>query len=105
MRLITIAHSFKEGFLNIARHPLVTLASATTVALMLTLIGFFFMTLTIRASRKYFVAQQRDLGDMNGHVEEIYAGHNIVRAYNGEKGARKTFDKINDRLKTSAFKS
>ncbi|HPX93744.1 MAG TPA: ABC transporter ATP-binding protein [Bacillota bacterium] len=70
-----------------------------------TLIGFFFMTLTIRASRKYFVAQQRDLGDMNGHVEEIYAGHNIVRAYNGEKGARKTFDKINDRLKTSAFKS
>ncbi len=41
MRLITIAHSFKEGFLNIARHPLVTLASATTVALMLTLIGFF----------------------------------------------------------------
>lgn len=70
-----------------------------------TLLGFFFMTLTIRASRKYFIAQQRDLGDMNGHVEEIYAGHNIVRAYNGEKNARKTFDTINNRLRSSAFKS
>ncbi len=70
-----------------------------------TLIGFTLMALTIRASRKYFVAQQRDLGDMNGHVEEIYAGHNIVRAYNGEKEARRVFDKINDRLKVSAFKS
>ncbi len=75
------------------------------VAVGVTLIGFFFMTLTIRASRQYFVSQQRDLGDMNGHVEEIYAGHNIVRAYNGEKDARLAFDKINDRLKTSAFKS
>ncbi len=70
-----------------------------------TMLGFFFMTLTIRASRKYFVAQQRDLGDMNGHVEEIYAGHNIVRAYNGEARARETFDGINGRLRTSAFKS
>ena len=74
-------------------------------AVTVTLIGFFFMTLTIRASRKYFVSQQRDLGDMNGHVEEIYAGHNIVRAYNGEKNARRTFDKINQKLRISAFKS
>ena len=74
-------------------------------AVTVTLIGFFFMTLTIRASRKYFVDQQRDLGDMNGHVEEIYAGHNIVRAYNGEKNARRTFDKINQKLRISAFKS
>jgi ATP-binding cassette subfamily B multidrug efflux pump len=74
-------------------------------AVTVTLIGFFFMTLTIRASRKYFVDQQRDLGDMNGHVEEIYAGHNIVRAYNGEKNARKSFDKINQKLRISAFKS
>lgn len=70
-----------------------------------TLIGFFMMTLTIRASRKYFVSQQRDLGDMNGHVEEIYAGHHIVRAYNGEGVAREEFDRINERLETSAFKS
>ncbi|MFA5586876.1 MAG: ABC transporter ATP-binding protein [Saccharofermentanales bacterium] len=75
------------------------------VAVSVTLIGFFLMTLTIRASRKYFVAQQRDLGDMNGHVEEIYAGHNIVRAYNGEAEARRKFDGINERLRTSAFKS
>lgn len=71
----------------------------------ITLIGFIFMTLIIRASRKYFVSQQRDLGEMNGHVEEIYAGHNIVRAYNGEKKARKTFDNINERLRVSAFRS
>lgn len=70
-----------------------------------TLIGFFLMTLIIRASRKYFVAQQRDLGDMNGHVEEIYAGHNIVRAYSGERQARVAFDSINERLRLSAFKS
>ena len=73
------------------------------IAVSVTMVGFLLMTITIRASRKFFVAQQRDLGDMNGHVEEIYAGHNIVRAYNGEKASRAKFDQINLRLRSSAF--
>ncbi|MNZ70402.1 putative ABC transporter ATP-binding protein [compost metagenome] len=51
------------------------------------------------------MVQQQELGKINGHVEEIYAGHNVVKAYNGEKAAQRTFDEINDRLYSSAWKS
>lgn len=84
---------------------LITNLWMTFTAVTITLVGFALMTLIIRTSRKYFVAQQRDLGEMNGHVEEIYAGHNVVRAYNGEQEARVSFEKINERLRVSAFRS
>ena len=44
--------------------------------------------------QKYFARQQMHLGEINGHVEEIYAGHTVVKAYNGEESARKKFEEI-----------
>lgn len=77
----------------------------TLVAVGATVIGFVLMMLIIRHSQGYFKSQQRELGKINGHIEEIYSGLNIVRAYNGEQQSQKTFNEINDRLYKSAWKS
>ena len=62
-----------------------------------TFIGFVIMLLIMSRSQKYFNRQQRDLGALNGHVEEIYAGHTVVKAYNGEARANEEFDRLNSR--------
>ena len=69
------------------------------------LLGFVMMMLVMRKSQKYFIAQQRDLGEINGYVEETYTGHNIVKAYNGSKEFIKNFESINGRLYNSGWKS
>jgi len=69
------------------------------------LIGFALMAATMSKSQKYFKAQQEGLGDINGHIEEIYSGHDVVKAYNGGKDAKKTFEKINAALYHSGWKS
>jgi ATP-binding cassette subfamily B protein len=69
------------------------------------LIGFVFMTFILKKSQKYFGLQQKSLGSINGHIEEIYSGHNIVKAYNGGKEAKRVFEEINDNLYNSAWKS
>jgi ATP-binding cassette subfamily B protein len=74
-------------------------------AILSTIIGFGFMMFIIRKSQKYFVEQQQELGKLNGHIEEIYAGHNVVKAYNGEKEASKTFNELNGKLYNAAWKS
>jgi ATP-binding cassette subfamily B protein len=79
---------------------LLTNVIMTLAAIVATIIGFALMMLIMSKSQKYFTRQQRNLGAMNGHVEEIYAGHNVVKAFNGEKEAKKTFDGI----KTSSEK-
>lgn len=70
-----------------------------------TLIGFGLMTFIISHSQKYFIQQQQELGKINGHIEEIYAGHSVVKVYNGEKEAVRKFHEINNRLYNSAWKS
>ena len=75
------------------------------VAIGSTLVGFFIMRVIMAKSQKYFNAQQQGLGDINGHIEEIYSGHNVVKAYNGGKNARKTFEEINGTLFESGWKS
>ena len=70
-----------------------------------TLLGFILMSVIIARSQKYFVMQQESLGELNGHVEEVYTGHVVVKAYNAEKQEKRVFDKINNRLYTSAWKS
>lgn len=69
------------------------------------LIGFALMIVIVRFSQKYFVKRQADLGLMNGHVEEMYSNHLIVKAYSGEKTAKLKFDDINEGLYESTFKS
>ena len=74
-------------------------------AILSSLIGFAFMLVIMARSQKYFLAQQNALGAINGQIEETYAGHQIVRVYNGEDAAEKTFDATNDELYDSAWKS
>lgn len=75
------------------------------VAIGSTIIGFALMMIIMSKSQKYFSEQQQKLGDMNGHIEEIYSGHNVVKAYNGGKDAKKTFEVINSSLYESGWKS
>ena len=67
--------------------------------------GFIGSFLLLKKSQKYFVARQKELGTLNGHIEEIYSGHNVVKAYNGEEEALKEFNEINERLYTCNRKS
>ena len=69
------------------------------------LIGFIFMVIVLMKSQKYFVDFQNGLGELNGQIEETYAGHNIVKAYNGYEKEVKTFDNINKKMFNSALKS
>ncbi len=77
----------------------------TLTAVIAASIGLALMFLIISHSQKYFDRQQNNLGAVNGHIEEIYAGHTVVKAYNGENAAKKTFKEINDKLYDSAWKS
>ena len=74
-------------------------------AIFSSLFGFVFMALIMSRSQKYFARQQEGLGEANGHVEEVYSGHNVVKAYNGGKEAVRVFDRINAKLYDSGWKS
>lgn len=69
------------------------------------LLGFVFMFMIIGKSQSYFKRQQASLGSLNGHIEEIYSGHNIVKAYNAEGKALAEFNTLNNSLYQSAQKS
>ncbi|MBO5178869.1 MAG: ABC transporter ATP-binding protein [Clostridia bacterium] len=69
------------------------------------LIGFFGMSLILKKSQKYFVARQVELGKLNGHIEEVYSGLNVVKVYNGKKKANEEFDKLNQKVCESNQKS
>lgn len=77
----------------------------TITAIVATLIGFVLMTVIAKHSSKYFVRQQRCLGEINGHIEEIYTGHTVVKAYNGEAQAAAEFERMNNNLRESAFRA
>lgn len=68
-------------------------------------IGFALMILIMKKSQSFFSAQQKELGSINGHIEEIYSNHNVVKVYNGGNAAKQTFEAINTNLYTSAWKS
>ena len=69
-----------------------------TTAILASILGFVFSFFLLKKSQRYFVERQEELGKLNGHIEEIYSGHNVVKAYNGEASALAEFDEINDRL-------
>ena len=77
----------------------------TLVALCIIPLSMVIITLVIRKSQKYFKEQQDYLGHVNGHIEEMYGGHVIVRAFNGEAKSLAQFDAYNDTLYSSAWKS
>ncbi|NLN98540.1 MAG: ABC transporter ATP-binding protein [Eubacteriaceae bacterium] len=77
----------------------------TAVTVISVSVGFILMQIIMKNSQKYFSGQQEGLGEINGHIEEIYSGHNIVKAYNGGQDAKETFEKINQKVCESAWKS
>ncbi|MEG1066958.1 MAG: ABC transporter ATP-binding protein, partial [Erysipelotrichaceae bacterium] len=79
--------------------------SMTFVSLLILPLSMGFMSVIVKKSQKYFKSQQEYLGHVNGQVEELYGGHNIVKVFNGEKEAIEEFDKLNDTLYNSAWKS
>ena len=80
-------------------------AAMTGTAIGATVLGFGLMFFIMSRSQKYFLRQQRSLGSLNGHIEEIYSGHTVVKAYNGERAAREEFNKRNESLRTNGFKA
>ncbi len=62
------------------------------------LLGFVFMFIILAKSQKYFNARQVELGNLNGHIEEIYSNHNVVRVYNGMDEASEKFDDLNNKV-------
>ena len=77
----------------------------TLIALVMLPVSGIMMGLVIKKSQKYFVDQQKYLGEINGQVEEVYSGHNIVKAFNKEKDVLHDFDETNEKLFVSAWKS
>ena len=74
-------------------------------AILASLFGFGFSFALLKKSQKYFKERQELLGNLNGHIEEIYSGHNVVKTYNGEQSALEEFDNINKKLYNSNQKS
>ena len=75
------------------------------VGILSTIVGFMFMAFIMSKSQKYFTQQQEYLGEINGHIEEVYTGHSVVKVYNAEKRLRKDFQRINKDLYNSGWKS
>lgn len=77
----------------------------TFIALCILPVSLLAVTQVVKRSQPLFKAQQRQLGEVNGHVEEMYGGHMVVRAFNGEQRSIETFNEINEQLYRSAWKS
>ena len=74
-------------------------------AVVSSLLGFVFMFGILGKSQKYFLARQTELGNINGHIEEVFSGHNVVTLYNGKKEVDKKFDELNEKVYISERKS
>ena len=74
-------------------------------AIISSLIGFSLMSIVLKKSQKYFVQRQVELGNMNGHIEEVYSGHNVVKIYNGKSISDEKFDKLNSKVFDAIRKS
>lgn len=83
----------------------VTNSVMAITAILASLFGFVFISLVLSKSQKYFVAKQNELGALNGHIEEVYSGLNVVKTYNGEKTSNEKFDELNDKLYKANWKS
>ena len=77
----------------------------TLISLLILPVSMTFIMLVVKASQKHFKNQQVYLGHINGHVEEMYSGHTVMKAFNGEERSLQEFDAFNDELYDSAWKS
>ena len=85
---------------------MLTISWLLTLVVLVTLpLSFWMISVLMKHSQKQFVSQQNSLGDINGHVEEMYGGHQVMRVFNGETKSIAKFDDINHKLYTSAWKA
>ncbi len=77
----------------------------TLIALLILPVSMGLIAFVVRISQRYFAKQQEYLGKVNGHIEEMYGGHVVVKAFNGEAKSIETFDRLNGELYDSAWKS
>ncbi|MBO4477089.1 MAG: ABC transporter ATP-binding protein [Lachnospiraceae bacterium] len=70
-----------------------------------TLLGLFFMIVVVKHSQRYFKMRQVSLGQLNGYIEEMYNGHDVIRISNAEQSVKERFVKLNDAVRTANFKS
>lgn len=82
-----------------------TNALMAITAVISSLFGFIFMFIILGKSQKYFMARQVELGNLNGHIEEMFSGHQVVKLYNGEQQANEAFDELNEKVYTCERKS
>lgn len=99
--LITSLILFAGSFIMM----LATNGLMTLTAVVASLLGFVLMFSIMGRSQKYFIRQQKHLGELNGHIEEIFAGHTVVKAYNGEENSQRIFDEMNSKLMLSGFRA
>ena len=83
----------------------ITNVKLTIVSIAAALIGFGVCFMVMRYTRKYYRAQQRNIGSMYGLISEIYSSHSLVQSYSGEGNSRRKFDSINEKLRSSGFRS
>ena len=110
----TISHSLNGTVISLLTNVLTFVGSLfmmlryswilTLCAIAATLLGFAFMGGVVKKSQKFFMRAQNYLGDLNGHVEELYSAHTVVKAYNGEAWAKAEFDDINNHLRDNQWK-
>lgn len=74
-------------------------------AILSSLFGFIFMSVVLSKSQKYFVEKQKELGNLDGHIEEVYSGLNVVKTYNGQNISNEKFDELNNKLYKANWKS
>lgn len=104
MSLATLVSSFTQFFGAIIMMFYTNWIMAIT-AIVSSSIGFTFTLIILSKSQKYFVARQEELGNLNGHIEEIYSGLNVVKVYNGKKQANEKFDELNKKVYNANRKS
>lgn len=111
----TIGHTLNQSFSSLVTSTTLFIGSIIMMfitnwimaitAILSSIIGFVFMFVIISKSQKYFKTYQQQLGALNGHIEEVYTGHTIVKAYNGEKESKEKFEEMNTKLYESGYKS
>lgn len=111
----TIAQSLNQSMSQVITSTVTVIGifiMMLTISLVMTLIAvcvlpvsMVLIGLVMKRSQKYFARQQAALGDVNGHIEEMYGGHNVVKAFNGEAASVEQFNEYNDNLYESAWKS
>lgn len=111
----TIGHTMNESFSTLVVAVTMFVGSLfmmfktspvmAVTAIVSTFLGFGIMMIILARSQKYFTKVQEELGNINGHIEEVYSGHNVIKVYNGDEEVKKKFEEINEKLFENGRKS